>query len=48
MGNTLKGISEEELIDAEKKMLGYTGLPYGDFEISNVVIDEQGNYARTI
>ena len=48
MGNFWKGVSDEKLLDSEKKLLSFTGYDYEDFDISNVVIDDVGNYARTI
>jgi pimeloyl-ACP methyl ester carboxylesterase len=29
-------------------MLKHTGLPVKDFKISNIIIDDQGNYIHTI
>ncbi|TNV79164.1 hypothetical protein FGO68_gene16455 [Halteria grandinella] len=46
--NFVKGVSDEKLIAAERGMLAYTGLPEEEFEFSDVIIDEQGNYVRTI
>ena len=39
MGNYLKGISDEQLEQAEKRMLGFAGVT--DFKITNVDIREQ-------
>lgn len=48
MGNIWKGISDDAYYASEKKMLGYSGIPYNKFKISNVVIDSEGNFIRTI
>ncbi len=48
MGNVWKGISDDGYYSAEAKMLTYTGIPLEDFKRSNVVIDNEGNYIRTI
>ncbi|CDW84782.1 UNKNOWN [Stylonychia lemnae] len=48
MGNTWKGISEAELQETERKVLSYSGLDYDNIFIENVVVDDFGNYARTI
>ena len=48
MGNTWKGTSDEKLYEAEANMLKFTGLPIEDFDLQNVVIDDEGNYIRTI
>ncbi len=48
MGNIWKGISESEYHRSEKKMLAYSGIPVEDFKLSNVYIDTEGNYIRTI
>ncbi len=34
--------------ECEKKMLGHTGLPWEEFKVHNVVIDDKGHYVRTI
>ena len=38
--------SPEEL-EIEKRCLENSGIPYEQFEIDNVIIDEEGNYVRT-
>lgn len=48
MGNKWAGVSDEKFLVAEKKVLGFSGIPEEEFEISNVVIDEDGNFIRTI
>jgi hypothetical protein len=48
MGNFWKGISDEAYYDCERRMLKYSGIPLQNFKLSNVVIDEEGNYIRTI
>ncbi len=47
MGNTLKGVDDEKLLEAERSLFSYSGLDYSTIEITNVVIDDQGNYVRT-
>lgn len=47
MGNS-HVISEDKLIEAERKVLSFSGIPYDNFNIHNVVIDEDGNYMRTV
>jgi hypothetical protein len=39
MGNAWKGISDEKLVDAERRMLSYSGIPLEDFKIDDVEID---------
>ena len=48
MGNVWKGTSDEKLYETEWNMLKFTGIPPEDFELQNVVIDDDGNFARTI
>lgn len=48
MGNSWKGLSEEKFQEYEKRLLIYSGIPYGNFDIKNIPIDDQGNYIRTI
>lgn len=47
MGNTWTGVSDEKLEAREKVMLAHSGIPYEQFDIQNVVIDQDGNYIRT-
>jgi len=40
--------TEEELLyAAEKEVLAFSGLPFEDFQIENIAIDDEGNYMRT-
>lgn len=48
MGNTWTGVSDEKLVEFEKKLLTYSEIPLDEFELSNVVIDGDGNFVRTI
>ena len=48
MGNCWRGVSEEKLNEAEKRILAYSGIPISEFDIRNVKIDRYGNYIRTI
>ena len=48
MGNCWKGTYPSKLEEYERRMLVHSGLRFEDFDISNVVIDNQGNYIRTI
>ena len=48
MGNCWKGISDERLAESEQRIIGLTGMKLEDFELTNVIINEQGDYARTI
>jgi pimeloyl-ACP methyl ester carboxylesterase len=48
MGNSWTGVSDDLLLDAEKQMLSYSGLVYEDFTIKNVVINDKGDYVRTM
>jgi len=48
MGNTWTGVNEKVFLEYEKRMLIYSGIPYEDFDVSNVIIDEDQNYIRTI
>jgi pimeloyl-ACP methyl ester carboxylesterase len=48
MGNFWKGVSDEKLQEAERRIFSYSGLSYDEFKITNVQIDDKGNYVRTI
>jgi len=48
MGNAWKGIDDEKFLIAERKVLAFSGIPYEDFKIDNVIIDDEGNWIRTI
>ena len=48
MGNCWKGINDELLAQCEEQIMALTGLPRTDFDVKNVQINEQGDYARTI
>ena len=48
MGNTWKGVNDDRLIAAEQKILSYSGMPLEAFEVTNVIIDEEKNFVRTI
>ena len=48
MGNSWKGISDEKLDLYEKQIFTFSGLSEDEFEIKNVIIDEQGNFIRTV
>lgn len=48
MGNFWKGVCDDRLLESEKNILCFSGLPYEQFQIEQVVIDEQKNYVRTI
>ena len=39
MGNCWTGANPVLLLETEKQMLCLSGLPFDDFEVSNVVID---------
>jgi hypothetical protein len=45
MGN---GISEDKLSKSEAKILTYSDMALEEFELKKVIIDEKGNYVRTI
>lgn len=47
MGNSWKGINEVTLLESEKKILSYSGIPLEEFKIENVNIGEDGSYVRT-
>jgi pimeloyl-ACP methyl ester carboxylesterase len=47
MGNYIKGVNDELLLRAERNLFSLSGLDYDTFKISNVPIDEAGNYVRT-
>lgn len=47
MGNYIKGVDDELLLRAERNLFSLSGLDYDTFKISNVSIDEAGNYVRT-
>jgi len=40
MGNTWKGISDQELTEAEQRIISFSGIPHEDFEFQNVIIDD--------
>lgn len=46
--NSWTGIDDNKFHEYETKMLVHSGLPIEAFNVSNVVIDDQGNYIRTI
>lgn len=48
MGNTWKGISEDRLKETEKAVLLLSGIPYEEYDIKEVVIDDQGNSVHTL
>ena len=48
MGNTWTGANDERLLETEKKMLEYSGIELSNFEIKNIVIDDEGNFVRTM
>ena len=48
MGNTWKGVNDLSYKEAEQKLLSYSGIPIDEFEITNVIIDNEDNYVRTI
>jgi len=49
MGNCWTGISEAKLLEYESRMLQHSGLRVPeDFDIKNIIIDQHGNYIRTI
>jgi alpha-beta hydrolase superfamily lysophospholipase len=47
MGNYMKGVDDQKLMDAEKALFNLSGLDYSTIKITNVVIDTEGNYVRT-
>ena len=47
MGSCCSSINEETFLKYERKMLDHSGLTYETYQISNVVIDDYGNYIRT-
>jgi len=47
MGNYIKGLNDELLFQAERNLFSFSGLDYDTFKISNVPIDDIGNYVRT-
>lgn len=48
MGNCeTYAITEDNLKIAEQRMLAFTGVPIEEFNIRNVVVDDEGNYIRT-
>ncbi len=34
-------------LEIEKRWLENSGIPYDEFRIENIVVDEEGNYVRT-
>jgi hypothetical protein len=44
----VKGVSDEKLTATELLMIKYTGVDLAQFDFHDVVIDEKGNYVRTI
>ncbi len=48
MGNTWKGISDESLLETERRLLSFSGIGLEEFEFRDVVIDESGTAIRTI
>ena len=49
MGNCQKyAINEEKLIESESKLFKLTGMELEEFKVSNVTINDQGDYVRTI
>ena len=47
MGNFWAGVSDDELTEAETRLLKHSGIPMEEFEIRNVEVDEDKNYIRT-
>lgn len=47
MGNVWTGVSDSKLVESEKRMLKHSGIDYEHFEITNVPVDNNGNYVRT-
>ena len=48
MGNTWKGISDDALVESERTIISFTGIPMEEFQIDNIIIDDKGNFVRTI
>jgi hypothetical protein len=48
MGQCWTGVSDPKLVEAEKELLGFSGIPYENYRLENIKIDEKDNYLRTI
>jgi hypothetical protein len=45
--NCWTGISHKKLEKTEKLILAYSGIPIEEFDIKDVVIDDEDNFVRT-
>jgi len=48
MGNCWTGANDELLAQAEEQLLQFTGISRKEFAPMNVVLNDAGDYARTI
>ena len=48
MGNCWTGTSKQKLDESEKTMLKHSGISLDEIDVSDVIIDDKGNYIRTI